>query len=1169
MISQPAIDKKLTTPADQAEKPDPNEAQRRAADPAASVWVGASAGTGKTKVLTDRVLRLLLPRPDGLPGTAPQRILCLTFTKAGASEMALRINDTLGKWAVANDEKLSKGLSDLTGTAPDQAMMQAARRLFAAVVDTPGGLKIMTIHSFCQSVLGRFPLEAGVPPHFTVIEETAARELLTQARDQVLARARRAPDSAEGQAVIALAALLNEEQFGKMLNELGNERAQLAALEHGDADTLHFALCDLLGVDPAAREEKLIADFCADDAFDGPALWAACAALAEGTAKSDQPKGEALQGWLESDVAARVTGFESYRALYCTQKGDLRADQMTKRLAQTYPEAADALKSEADRLMALCQQLGAVRMAAQTRDLLLIGRAILTDYQALKAARAVLDYSDLIEKTQNLLAQDGIAPWVLYKLDGGLDHVLVDEAQDTNPEQWDIIKALTGDFFTGLGAHEAGDSATRTIFTVGDEKQSIYSFQRAAPREFQRSHDYLKEAVDGAGHLWVDEALNISFRSGPCVLRLVDKIFEPPDVRAGLGRDVQPHKSYRTGQAGLCELWPLCEPDEAEELAPWSPPVKVSESRSGALKLAEKIGETIENWLACGEMLESQGRAVAPGDIMILLRTRTAFFNQLVRALKTRNIPVSGIDRMVLGEQLAVMDLLAAASFALLPDDDLTLACLLKSPLVGWNEERLYQACSGRGASSLWQRLQQSSTPDEALLRWLRSLQEFAATDHPFEFFSRVLQLPCPGDKKGGLRAMIGRLGPDAVDPLDEFLGDALNYEREHIPTLQGFLAWQKRADRTIKREMEEAGACVRIMTVHGAKGLQAPVVFLPDTTRSASAKKTPRLLWPDKTELALPLWSARAGDEPDLYRAARAGAERQLDEEYRRLLYVALTRAEDRLYIGGYRGRNKPIELCWYNDIAAAFAGFADAEQEPDGARRIHNPQSAAPDRAKTSSEADDENETVTAEAAALVPPSWLFALPAAEPHPPRPLTPSRPSAPEPAARSPLAAEDDYRFRRGNITHRLLQLLPDLAPEQRRAAATHYAARPGHGVPESVSSEIVEEVMAILNDPAYAPLFGPGSLAEVPVTGLIEDAVHGARLVSGAIDRLLVTDRDLWIIDYKTNRPPPLSPEDVPPLYRDQMSAYRATLAAIYPGRAIRTFLLWTDGPVLMEITP
>lgn len=1152
---------------------DPNVAQRYAADPSSSVWVGASAGTGKTKVLVDRVLRLLLPRAEGQPATKPHRILCLTFTKAGASEMALRINKTLSEWAVMDeddkvqnpvknqDKGLKTRLRELTGKDPSTSDIRAARRLFAEVVDTPGGLKIMTIHAFCQSVLGRFPLEAGLSPHFTVIDEAPAQELLAQARSKVIARARDDHQTIEHIALQQLAAEMNEGQFMDVLKNICSERLQLRSVLSASAlgddamapDDLYLflyrALCQLQGLSNNVANSDYNDMLQAACGRDGHG-WELVRMLATG-GKTDQDMAQKLQRWLEMDVTSRFQNFSLYRSVFLTTSETVRK-LPCKTVKEAYPHSEDMFRQEAQYLLELEENIKAMRCASFTAYLLLFGSQILQEYQYLKEAQAALDYDDLIAYTKQLLDNSDSA-WVMYKLDEGLDHILIDEAQDTNPEQWQIIKALVDDFFTGQGQRE---ELAPTIFTVGDEKQSIYSFQRAAPAEFDRMRNYFADKVTKARQNWNPQTLNISFRSTQSVLQLVDAVFDDPQTWQGLGQEKVSHHSFRTGEEGLVELWPLFETADKAPDIPWDPPLTIQETVSSQAQLADFIADKIKGWLDNGEILKSKNRPMRPGDIMILVRTRTVLVSRIVRALKKKNVPVSGADRMVLGEQLAIQDLRALAAFSLCPSDDLTLACVLKTPLIGWGDDKLYNVAIDR-QGSLWEAVQQSG--DERVVRYLKIMIAEGQIDHPYEFFSKILQRPCPADDKSGLRAIRSRLGDDALDPLDEFQNATLSFERDHLPTLQGFLVWQEQNDITIKRELEEDSDCVKVMTVHGSKGLQAPVVIMPDMTRSSSAKRTPRLLWPDKSGLDLPLWSPKAQYDAQSYIEARANVERQLDEEYRRLLYVALTRAEDRLYLGGYQTRKKPIDESWYYHVEKAFARLPEAETIPFGdddrpALRLINYQTKP---------AEERIQTDIVQKHEKARPAWLDLAAAEEPFPPRPLMPSRPSEPEPSMCSPLDRENNYRFRRGNLTHKLLQTLPDIAPDKRHKAAEVFIRQKGHDLPEKVQSNIVAETMKILHHSDYGLLFSDQSVAEVPVTGLLDHK----RLVSGQIDRLVVTENEVLIVDYKTNRPPPKDPAQIPAIYKTQMKSYSDIVEKIYPDKKIRCFLLWTDGPNMMEL--
>lgn len=1140
---------------------DPNVRQRRASEPESSVWVGASAGTGKTKVLTDRVLRLLLPRSENMPGTKPHKILCLTFTKAAASEMALRINNTLAQWAVLSDEKLSEKLNNLIGRAPKDFELTAARKLFAQVIDTAGGLKIMTLHSFCQSVLGRFPLEAGISPNFSVMDDTMATELINASKTEIYEQARSEKASPLANALHNIASTISEDQFLSLLKDMIKERNQLDSVlgDNWNIDGFYARLCEFLNIPQGLDNQTLNNHFCDSDNFNENALRSAAATLYDSASKTDHERGQAMLLWLDSEIKSRKSALDDYFLTLLKKDGQPRATLITKKAAAENPAAEDTLSREAIRMMDHMTRAKKVQCAALTKDLFLLGSHILEQYKKFKAQKGVLDYDDLITKTFHLLDNkthkditQNMPAWVLYKLDQGLDHILIDEAQDTNPEQWNIIKKLCDEFFSHLSGT---DDVTRTVFTVGDEKQSIYSFQRASPEEFETTRDYFTKKVTETGHHWNNEDLNISFRSTRSVLEAVDMVFAQDHLKHDPGFTNSEHISFRRGQAGLVEIWPLFENEAQDPVDPWDPPITVMNAKSGASQCAETIAQTIKGWIDNEVQLESHGRAIEAGDIMILVRTRTALVNQLVRALKTNNIPVSGHDRMVLNQQLAVQDLLALAEFALLPHDDLTLACLLKSPLIGLSEDDLFALAIERDKKPLWDRLKASN--HENIKTYLMTFIKISSAVRPYEFFATALSKPCPADNVSGLRAMKKRLGNDCLDPLDELLNAALRFEDDNIASLQNYLKWQKSGSAEIKRELEEAGGQVRIMTVHGSKGLQAPIVIMPDTTRTSKhvpGQSDKRLLWPQKTGLNLPLWSPRKDMDFDEFEQAFGAIEQKMDEEYRRLLYVAMTRAEDHLYIMGHKGQREPIEDCWYNYIYSAFKNDARVIEKQDGTLQLSNAQEKDPDRKPKQPTSITRDHDI---------PQWIFQKAPDEPTPPQPLTPSRPSESEPSAVSPLKAQNQNRFRRGNVTHKLLQFLPDIPEDQRDKTANQFLNRFAADLSESIRANIIVECLNIMNDPNFKPLFGKGSRAEVPITGLIK----GAELISGQIDRLYIGENDIWIIDFKTNRPPPKDPKDIPKIYKNQMQAYFDTLKEIYPKHAIHCGLIWTDGPFLMPI--
>ena len=1154
-----------------------DRAQRRAAAADRSAWVAASAGSGKTKVLTDRVLSLLLA------GTDPGHLLCLTFTKAAAAEMSGRITSRLAEWAVIDDDTLGRAVSELLGRQAHQDELLLARRLFAGVLDVPGGMKIQTVHGFCQSILRRFPLEAGVSPQFEVLDPLSSAELTLAASDLVLTQARTGREPALAAALAVINDGTSEGTFSDLIRDLIGARDKFEAMitGYGGPAAAAAAIYRRLGADPSITPSDVISGFVAGIAARSGDLAALSAGWLDGS-KGEQGRGGILKDWLAADEASRRARYAAYQNLFLTAKGEPRSTLVTKATAERQPQLLQIVETECRQLLAVNARFNAQLVARSSAALIDLGHAVLRHYAGAKRSRDRLDYDDLILRTRQLLNRPGGPSWVLYKLDGGIDHILVDEAQDTNPAQWDIITKLAEAFFDRPWTP---DAPPRTVFAVGDVKQSIFSFQGADPAGFHAMRQYFAAAVQDAGGAWDDVPMNISFRSAPAILAAVDAVFSNPDMAAGvvdpaLGQGggesafeqatIQ-HVSARPEASGVVEIWSPVMANGSADTAAWAPPERQITEADPRIQLATQIAAHVRLWIDQGEHLPATGRPISAGDIMILVRRRDPLVEALSRAFKRQGIAVAGVDRMILTDQLAVMDLIALGEFLLLPEDDLTLATVLKSPLIGMSEGDLFDLAWQRQEPGLWRELRRRSSErdswaaaDRRLLEWLSQADQCP----PHELFAGILAAT-------GRRNILARLGADALDPIDEFLSQALAYEQGHVPSLQGFLRWLASAEFEVKRDLDaDAGDRVRIMTVHGSKGLQAPVVFLPDTMQVP--KSTPRLLW-DKPpgEADLLLWPARSEHDDPRSSACRQAARRAQMAEYRRLLYVAMTRAEDRLYICGWHGKQRSSDS-WYDAIAH---GLQQAVEAVDGAAHDTPDAAAAPTAAAVPGQvlwrlADQPINVQPAGPAqpramppdsAAVPPHFSVP-PAPEPWPSRPLTPSRPSAEEPPVRSPLATADGDRFKRGLLIHKLLQVLPELPVEQRRPVAKAILARPVHGLLDRQQGDFLREVMAVLDNPDHGAFFGPQSRAEVPIVGQIGQG-PSAVTVAGQIDRLAVFDTRVVILDYKTNRPAPAAVDDVPAAYRAQLRGYRDLVAQLYQDRPVECYLLWTDGPRLMRV--
>jgi ATP-dependent helicase/nuclease subunit A len=1143
------------------------DAQRLATTPGHSAWVEANAGTGKTKVLTDRVTRLLLDR------VKPERILCLTFTKAAAAEMRNRLAGQLGRWAMTEDAGLDEAIEKLIDRKPQSDERVVARRLFARVLDAPGGIKILTIHAFCQALLKRFPLEAGVAPGFDVLDEAEAQTLLRHAQDdQMEALAR--PDAPADlvNALAAVAGRVSITEYAELMTKLLSERAWLLARIGDEAGLrrLRAKLAGEMGCAPDDTAGGLTCDACLETAFNLVGLHAAARALAKG-GKKDVERASLIAEWLAAGEA-RPRLLAAYAKSFFTGKGEILARLATKAAIEAMPGIEDVLLREAERLARVLDRINGAALVERTMGLLRLGLDIAGRYAGAKRRRAALDYDDLIVATRRLLESADSAAWVLYKLDGGIDHVLVDEAQDTNPDQWEVIRRLTEEFFVGQGAVER----SRTVFAVGDTKQSIFGFQRADPRKLKEMREWFAEHSRLAEHRFVPVELNVSFRSTPAVLDAVDWVFGEIEAARGVAEpgDVI-HLPSRKDEPGRVELWPLV--SAAED--------KVDTTRLEGLQGAaaaphQRLARLIAihaKGLIGRERRARNGELLHAGHFMVLVRRRNEFVTALVRELKREGVEVAGVDRLNLGEELAVQDLLAMARFVLLPQDDLNLACLLKSPLVGLSEEELFTLAWKR-TGHLWRALRERAgelsfaAAHARLAAWLKRADYVT----PFDFFAAAL------GPEGGRVRLLERLGHEAADPIDELLARALQFQRAEGQSLQGFLRWFEAGGGEIKRDLDQNRRReVRILTVHASKGLQAPIVYLPDTTRVP--RDFERLLSGGDGETRL--WVPRADDANEAARAWRTEARDRALEEQNRLLYVAMTRAEDRLYVGGWFGARKPDRGCWYERIEAGLQASSEAEIFPESPQprgravpRVFDFTGSLRDDGWTGDGYELTNEgtigvpeqaELNLEAAAPLQ-SWAREPAPAEPDPPAPLAPSQPLPDEapggPRAFSPLAPGDPRRWKRGQLLHELLRHLPALPPAERSDAARHFLAQPAHGLTAEEIATWAAEVLAVTEAPEHAALFAESSRPEVPLIGTVKTR-RGTFTVSGQVDRLAVSASEVLIVDYKTNRPPPQSASDVALAYRRQLALYRALLGGIYPGRTVRAFLLWTAAPLLMEI--
>ncbi len=1117
---------------------DPGIPQAKASDPKASAWVTANAGSGKTKVLIDRVARLLLGHDGAAPD--PSRILCLTFTKAAAANMQNKLFDQLGEWALMEDDALRGKLVALGADGADNTTdLNAARRLFAQALETPGGLKIQTIHAFCESLLRRFPLEAGLSPHFSQIDDAEAADLHGEALDKVLERGSDDPALAE-----AIDRVIHEgQEFGirQLVPEIVRKRTAFAA----DTPELIAGMQAALGIEPGDSEGGALAEFFSETPVGD--VKALAAAFRQG-GTNEQGLATKMQPLLQSDM---MRDWKQALAIAVLKKDSDEPRKIgrgypTKGALEATPGLDDTIARFQDRLTVLQARLLSIAAADHSAHMIVFAKAILEEVDILKRATEGLDFDDLIRRAGALLNDRDASAWVRYKLDGGVDHILVDEAQDTSPEQWEVISAIAEEFFAGSGARDV----QRTLFVVGDEKQSIFSFQGAQPAELDRVRERFRELVAGTGKTLREPQLLHSFRSAPAILETVDKVFAQPHAAQGLNAlNTSPeHLPFRKTAPGRVEFWPPIGRREQEAPPDWWKPVDTPSQEAPELRLARGMVDRMAEWLDPKSDARIRGRRIRAGDILVLVRTRSSFAEALIRLLKARGLPVAGKDRMMLNTQLAVRDLLAITRFVLLPDDDLTLATILRSPLGGLSEEALFTLAHGR-KGRLWRALHERRDDPiyAAAYAMLDDMQDRADFLRPYDFLERVLT------HHGGRGRLLDRLGAQAADPIDELLAQALDFETRGIPTLQGFVARIEESTVEIKREMEQGRDEIRVMTVHGSKGLEANIVFMPDICGLPRTGTDERVY----AIKGAPVWAPNSSNTPKQVKQIREAKRARDLEEYRRLLYVGMTRARDHLILCGWHGAKPEKEHdlkpeSWAALVRDAFGEGAqagptpltDAQEQPVIAQIY---QTGGDEKPEDDGPGEDMLSPLPLDAA------FLHPLPVEE-SAPVPLAPSRvgDGAAEPFAPMPQPSDSEdsepplSSAERGTVLHLLLERLAEAPPQERDALArTMIAAQ---------DPALIAPALAILDNPDLAWMFGPGSMAEVPIQGPVS-ALEG-RPILGTIDRLVIGTEKVHVIDFKSGRPA----QPVPLPYRRQLALYRAALTDIFPDREVTAHLVWID---------
>lgn len=1084
------------------------QAQNKAARPRVSTWLTANAGSGKTRVLTDRVARLLLS------GVRPESILCLTYTTAAASEMQNRLFDTLGSWSMQADHTLRDALTSIGEVDPKE--LARARTLFAEAIEAPGGLKIQTIHSFCSKVLRQFPLEAGVNPNFRELDEAGQTALIETVVEDI--------SRDQSDVLKDMYSVYSSSDFVPLAKTIAAKREAFAP--HLGPEKIYDGFGVKFDVTQGSFAREVIST--SDLEF----LRSLAPLLRELGSKKDQDLAQALAGLPANTGKEALLSLEAC-LLKKSEPFNLKQIPPTKAVKEA-AAFAPLLAQYSDigaRVECARDQRLRISNAEQTVALQNFAQCFLERYQIAKAKTGSLDFDDLIIKTRNLLNDKGLA-WVHYRLDARIDHILVDEAQDTSPAQWDIINALCSEIV-------AGDAErSRTLFVVGDKKQSIYSFQGADAEGFDAREASFREQLEHGLGLAEGKLLH-SFRSSPAILNVVDAVFS----EAGEGVHSAKHRAFHEAMPGRVDLWPLVPaPGKLPELD-WYDTSDRDVTNDATLQLAQSLARTVKTLTEIGTIPGNNGewRRVQARDIMILVQRRSALFDKIISACKTLELPIAGADRLKLGSELVVRDLLALLAFLALPEDDLSLASALRSPILGWSEAELYELAAKRKEGAfLWQELRRRHDDFPRTFDALTELRSRVDYQRPYEIIHSILT------EFGGRRNFLSRLGPEAEDGMDELMNQALLFETAAVPTLTGFVAAAQAKDTEIKREAESGGDLLRVMTVHGAKGLESPIVILPDTTFMPTNTRQVLVPGPNGV-LSLSQGRNQASKQME---DAKTTLNIAANAERERLLYVAMTRAEKWLIVAGVQPkRDSGQRLNWHEKISNALDKMEAVELEtPLGAGKRYS-------FGNWSDQVDSRTEAKKTSGNTDVRVGF------SAPNPSRAPKPRSPS--DLGGETVLAAETQSPSggtRKGRQMHLLLEHLPRASDPMSKAADLL-----SHGPDAVLRNELpdlVEEAQSIIH--SHRSIFADATLAEVDIVGFSPTLNER---ISGTIDRLIVDETSVRAIDFKTNANVPQREEDTPESILRQMGAYLEVLEDIYPEKDIEVAVLWTTTGQIMSL--
>lgn len=1109
-----------------------------ASDPKLNIWVSASAGSGKTKTLIDRFLRLLLNN------VAPEKILCVTFTKVAAAEMLNRIRATLGEWSIIEEEKLKHDLKHLTNIEPDSKTIKIARNLFNSFIDNQDKLQILTIHAFCQKLITKFPIEAGIKINSILMTDDQKLALIEEAKNTFL-------NQYEGE--------IKEPKFITHLLENIHENTLDSLIERAihisnvsnfstEQDLYSAKVSEILGISKDNAEEKL------KDAEELLSLeiGKSLEKFISFSAENDIEIISASIRFIKNQELSFKSRISSLKDAFLTKDFTPRSALLPKKIAILNEDVLESLKN----IQNLVFEYHNVEMSKKTfyltQGFLDLTYLFNSCYSKIKQKLGYIDYTDLINMSLKLLEDESISNWIESKLNSKISHIMVDESQDINLKQWQIIHTCLKDFFS------TNKDNPNTVFVVGDKKQSIYSFQGSSPELFSGMHKFIEKTAQNFDITLHNINFSKSFRSDPIVLNFVDKLFETISNknRNYFCEDNLTHISNKNFEHASVEIWPLVvdvENKKDQDSYEWDISEGYKENYSPPKILANMIAKKIQTLLMNGEF--------KPSDFMILVRKRDSLTNHLIRALKEHNLPVSGIDRLLLNENIAIKDLLSFMQFKLLPEDDYNLACLLKSPIFSITEEELCILCQ-REDRSLWSNLKllyDNSDSFKKIHDTLEALLNNNTINTPYYFAAYCL------DIRGYRSNFLSRIGMHIDEVLDEFINVCLEFEETNEPSLISFLHWFQNAKIEIKKEINNEAEEIKIMTIHASKGLQAKFIILPDTTTVPRNKSS--IIFDQLNNVVLYNVSENHSYQ---YQAIIENIKLQTLQEYYRLLYVGLTRASQHLLICG-NSRSKTIpELCWYE---IARSTLKEVAQEIDctelhGYKNIENQDSSNDENLYFFS---DSSVSYKVEKGAFE--KKLHIQQKAYTNSDKPkflsekyITQDLYHKISPSTKAKEKNEDiNNVLTLGTLIHKALEYFVSLKRTIQSNELQRFIA-----VYKEKSIEVdlaqIENICTLINKFILPLTSGNQVHAELKIQKTYKIDSKNC-ILSGSIDLVVFGDQELHIIDYKTDKQVPKTSCEVDDKYIKQLALYKKVLAEKYTNHDIRCYLAWTTEPSLMEI--